>query len=305
MSGSQAAGIVVGVDGTTASSAALVFALCEGARRSSEVEVVTAWAFDGPDDDFRGWESLRESAARAQDVAVTAALATVAAPALLSRSVVEGAAGPELLHAAHEADYLVVGKTLGSTTQPDPTGSVREYCLSHASMPVLVVPERVGASRLDPHAGSRLSGLMMRLEDDSPDAQPRPRRFEELTVDECWSLLASRPVGRIGYTGTHGPQVLPVNHSARDGTIVFRTAAYNSLARDVRGNRVAFEVDELDDASATGWSVLAVGYATFVEDPDDLVKVWDGGAEPWAPGTRTLCVSITPETVTGRRITVS
>lgn len=146
----------------------------------------------------------------------------------------------------------------------------------------------------------------MGILDGSPGEPPRLGGFDELSSDDCWALLGGRAVGRIGFTGTHGPQILPVNHAVDDASIVFRTAAYDSIARDVRGNRVAFEVDELDDGMCTGWSVLAVGYAEMVDDPDELVKLWAGhGAEPWAPGTRTLYLRITPERVTGRRVTAA
>ena len=144
----------------------------------------------------------------------------------------------------------------------------------------------------------------MGILDGHPGKPPRVAGFDELTAEECWELLAAQAVGRIGYTGTHGPQILPVNHAVDGDTIVFRTAAYNSLARDVSGNRVAFEVDDLNEPSCTGSSVLAVGPAEMVNDPDDLVRLWtrDGAAEPWAPGTRTLYIRISPQTVTGRRI---
>ena len=146
----------------------------------------------------------------------------------------------------------------------------------------------------------------MGILDGSPGEAPRMGSFDEITVDECWRLLASKPVGRVGYTGSRGPQVLPVNHVVHDGTIVFRCAAYSGLARDVQGARVAFQVDQVDDASRTGWSVLVVGSAELVHDPDELVELWTGGAaHPWAPGTRTVYVRITAREVTGRQVTAT
>ncbi|MDQ3592175.1 MAG: universal stress protein [Actinomycetota bacterium] len=144
MAGSQAAGIVVGVDGTPASREALVFALREGALRGSAVEVVTAWAFEGPYDGQLTQDLIghaRRNAERAQDEAITAALTTVAAPPLLSRTVVEGAAGPELLRVAGAAEYLVVGHGHKNIAQRTLLGSVSRHCVQHAPIPVLVVPE--------------------------------------------------------------------------------------------------------------------------------------------------------------------
>jgi len=146
----------------------------------------------------------------------------------------------------------------------------------------------------------------MGIVDGSPAEPPRLGGFDELSADDCWWLLGTRAVGRIGYSGSHGPQILPVNHAVHDRGIVFRTAAYNSMARDVRGSQVAFEVDEMDDASCTGWSVLAVGHAEIVDDADDLVQLWSAdAAEPWPPGTRTLYIRITPDRITGRRVTAA
>ncbi len=132
---------------------------------------------------------------------------------------------------------------------------------------------------------------------------PTQHRFDELPAAECLHLLAGKAVGRLGFTGPRGPQILPINHAVRGSEVVFRTAAYNSIAGYVRGSRVAFEVDEIDDSTRTGWSVLVVGTARPITEPDELVEVWrHEGPEPWAPGTRTLYMAISPERITGRRI---
>ena len=165
MSGLQKAGIVVGVDGTAASGAALAFALREGGLRGSAVEVVTAWVFEGPYDGLLAQDLVdqaRHNAERAQDVAVTMALAMVVAPPLLSRTVVRGAAGPELLRAARGAKYLVVGNGRKNLAERALLGSVSRYCIQHAQIPVLVVPEAevAGVSRRapDPQVSARAVG---------------------------------------------------------------------------------------------------------------------------------------------------
>lgn len=141
---------------------------------------------------------------------------------------------------------------------------------------------------------------------DLSGGRPRGGRLEALTSTECWRLLASRPVGRIGFTAARGPQILPVNHAVHDRSIVFRTAPYNSIAENARDARIAIEVDAFDEQAATGWSVLAVGLAVVVHDADELVDLWgSGGAEPWAPGSRPLYVRMTPDQLSGRRIHAS
>jgi len=127
------------------------------------------------------------------------------------------------------------------------------------------------------------------------------QRAETLSLAECWTLLRSARMGRVGLWDDRGPQVLPVNHNVVDETIVFRTDLYSSLAEGSRGSRVAFEADELDDRMESGWSVLVVGRAEHVEDPAELAALHARLDEPWAPGSRPLVARIVPDQVTGRR----
>ena len=123
----------------------------------------------------------------------------------------------------------------------------------------------------------------------------------EIDEQECWQLLADAEVGRIGFVGADGPAVLPVNHVVVDGEVVFRTAPFNSIAAAVEGARVAFEVDEIDPVTRSGWSVLVQGRAAFMDPADELPPDRDH-PEPWLAGARWLHVRITPSSVTGRRI---
>ena len=66
-------------------------------------------------------------------------------------------------------------------------------------------------------------------------AQNAPlRRLVELTPDECWQLAGSCPVGRLAWTTTHGPMVIPVNFTVDGDTVHIRTAAYSQAARSFR-----------------------------------------------------------------------
>ena len=127
--------------------------------------------------------------------------------------------------------------------------------------------------------------------------------FEELSRDECLRLFQTKTVGRVAFSAPSGPQIFPVNYAISNETVVFRTAAYSSLAANLSNTRAAFEVDDIDDYQHAGWSVLAVGLAALVDDPDELVDLWrDDAPEPWAAGLRTLFVRITPDQITGRRV---
>jgi nitroimidazol reductase NimA-like FMN-containing flavoprotein (pyridoxamine 5'-phosphate oxidase superfamily) len=126
-------------------------------------------------------------------------------------------------------------------------------------------------------------------------------RTEKLEPKECLALLSSVRVGRVGWSGPLGPQVLPVNHRVLDGAVVFRTDLYSAIADGTREGVAAFEADELEDRMQSGWSVLVVGRSEHLEDPAEIREVFRRLDEPWAPGSRQLVVRIVPAQVSGRR----
>ena len=139
--------------------------------------------------------------------------------------------------------------------------------------------------------------------DDHPSRWFEPALFQHLPTEECRELLAAKSVGRVGFNGPDGPQILPVNHVLYRDSIFFRTAVDSALSRAMPDSRVAFEVDDIDEFMQRGWSVLAVGDADLVDDPDLLVELWgDRGPKPWAVGTRTQVVRIRTSRLTGRRV---
>ena len=84
--------------------------------------------------------------------------------------------------------------------------------------------------------------------------------FERLDVPECLHLLRTGGVGRVVWQDDdEGLTVLPVNYRVIGDSVVFRTSAASTLVRRTRPTRVAFQVDEIDHATAVGWSVLVRG----------------------------------------------
>ena len=84
---------------------------------------------------------------------------------------------------------------------------------------------------------------------------------------------------------------------AVDGrTIKIRTAAYSAMVQKADVERVAFQVDRIDEATHTGWSVLARGRAEVrYGEPED-----ESGPEPWPRGPRSATVVIDVDEITGR-----
>ncbi|MFN3215123.1 MAG: pyridoxamine 5'-phosphate oxidase family protein [Acidimicrobiales bacterium] len=129
--------------------------------------------------------------------------------------------------------------------------------------------------------------------------------IDALDTDECWRLISRSTVGRLAVAISNHPDIFPVNYVVDDGTIVVNTAPGTKLAAAVLGRGVAFEVDELDHATHTGWSVVVKGTASEIEDLAGLMDAEELGIETWATSDKTRFLRITPDEVTGRRITRS
>ncbi|WP_371483809.1 pyridoxamine 5'-phosphate oxidase family protein [Kitasatospora sp. NBC_00315] len=132
-------------------------------------------------------------------------------------------------------------------------------------------------------------------------ASPRPVLIH-LNGAECWDLLGSHGVGRIALPGEPGPVVLPVNYTVDVETVVYRTNPRGAAAVEA-GTGLSFQADRIDDRLSQGWSVLVVGTAEHIEDPETVRLLTEAkAAEPWAGGSRPLWIRIRPERVSGRRI---
>jgi hypothetical protein len=126
--------------------------------------------------------------------------------------------------------------------------------------------------------------------------------LQRLSRDDCLTLMASVPVGRIVYTRRALPAVDLVNFALDHGDIVIRTDRGGKLAAATRGAVVAFEADQLDPAGQAGWSVTAVGPSSEVTDPGELARLAAIGLRSWAPGTRDHFIRISPVMLNGRRL---
>ena len=127
-----------------------------------------------------------------------------------------------------------------------------------------------------------------------------PSHIMEIDPDECLELASSRSVGRVAYSDKDGPLALPVNYVVDGGDVLFRISAHSSLAQHLRSGPASFEIDEIDDYTQSGWSVLIRGTAAFIEY-DHLAELSERPV-PWAEGSRTFHVRITPSSITGRRL---
>ncbi|GAA2263823.1 pyridoxamine 5'-phosphate oxidase family protein [Streptomyces atrovirens] len=111
------------------------------------------------------------------------------------------------------------------------------------------------------------------------------------------------PVGRVVYTRQALPAVLPIGFSLdTDASVLLRTSPHSELVRAIGGVVVAFEADEFDVASRSGWSVIVTGTATVVTDSAEEERLSETGPTPWMPLQDSVIVRIEAELVTGREL---
>jgi uncharacterized protein len=126
--------------------------------------------------------------------------------------------------------------------------------------------------------------------------------LELLSEEAARRLLAGGEVGRVGICIGALPAIFPVNYRLIDGAIVFWTSPGSKMSAAAEGAVVAFEVDDYQLADRTGWSVLAVGRAEVVSDPDMAARVKATYLQPFVDGRCDTLVRIEPTFLSGRRL---
>ena len=114
-----------------------------------------------------------------------------------------------------------------------------------------------------------IGGLRLRPQEPDP-------RLEVLAEGECRRLLAEHHLGRLALVDGKGLVIVPVNYVLDGEGPVFRTDPGSKLDAAAEAAQVAFEVDAVDEATRTGWSMLVRGALAEVTDPDDLPFTWWG-----------------------------
>ena len=135
---------------------------------------------------------------------------------------------------------------------------------------------------------------------DDPDAH-----IDVLTPSQCWELLRTQVVGRLGVAIMNRPDIFPVNFIVDHGSIVFRTDEGTKLAAAVLGTAVAFEADHYDPSAGVAWSVVVKGEAIEIEKMLDVFDAADLPLFPWQVAPKHRFVRVNPGEVTGRRFRVN
>ncbi|MEV7775057.1 universal stress protein [Kitasatospora sp. NPDC086791] len=131
--------VIVGLDGSLGSLAALDRAVTEATARGAVLVPVTAWQ-PSDTDGLRPFSELEHAARRRVDTAFEQAFGTYPAHLIIRPVVVRGEAGPALLSAVtSRSDLVVVGAVGHRRFRHAPHGSIARYCRAHAACPVITV----------------------------------------------------------------------------------------------------------------------------------------------------------------------
>ena len=299
--------VVVGVDGSPASLAALGRGVEEAILRHAVLHVVHAWQypFDMTATSYTAVPvpagEMEQWAEQVIDDALAAA--GVDDKVEVVRQATNGGASLVLAEAARGAQLLVVGTRGHSRLTGLFLGSVSQYLAVHAPCPVLVVHGPGDGAA--PVADSALAVPEGRAPASPPGAVGAPGSPEllEIPEDECLALLGGRRVGRLVVVRDGLPQAYPVNYVLDGRTVALRTDPGLLLDWATLG-KVAFEVDQIDEDSHEGWSVVVHGVGRDVTDGVDAwsERVRAHPLEPWAGGDRRHWVAIAGAQFTGRRL---
>jgi uncharacterized protein len=127
--------------------------------------------------------------------------------------------------------------------------------------------------------------------------------LEILPFAACLRLLASVPVGRLGFLADGEIVILPVNHLMDGSDVIFRTGSGSKLSSLDGRNLIGFEADHYDTMTHSGWSVVISGFTEVVESDTEIDRFERLGLQSWGGGAAgdPHWVRIRPTSVTGRR----
>jgi nucleotide-binding universal stress UspA family protein len=144
--------IVVGIDGSHSSEAALNWALRQADLTGSTIQAVTTWEW--PTGGGMGMATPTGFDPKADATKVLSDAIASAEPGhddvSIESTIVGGPAGMALVEASRGADLLVVGSRGHHELVSVVLGSVSEHCVTHAHSPVLVVRDGEAVSPGDP-----------------------------------------------------------------------------------------------------------------------------------------------------------
>lgn len=128
---------------------------------------------------------------------------------------------------------------------------------------------------------------------------------EILDSEECWKLLERTSVGRLGVVIDGQPDVFPVGFKVDGQGLVFRTGSGTKLQAIEANSLVALEADSVSAEFGLAWSVVVKGRAVEDDAAGPALNETRRGLFPWQGVGQDYLIRIVPQSVTGRRFTLS
>jgi hypothetical protein len=117
----------------------------------------------------------------------------------------------------------------------------------------------------------------------------QPAHAGPITAAECWSWLAARTEGRLGYRSGRGPRWVVVSYRvARDGTILIQIPEFNEIGQYAPGAQVTLEVDGVTGPGERQ-TLRVQGRADLRTGPTPAGSA-GGWSERWPPGVHASIV---------------
>ncbi len=124
-----------------------------------------------------------------------------------------------------------------------------------------------------------------------------------LSNEECFELIKTQEVGRLGVIVDVQPLIFPVNYIFDDRAIIFKTTIGTKFTH-ASLDKVVFEVDSVDYATRTGWSIIIEGVARDITNAIDSISESERHLKfnSWITNDDEHYVRIHISSISGRRI---
>jgi len=128
---------------------------------------------------------------------------------------------------------------------------------------------------------------------------PAMGNTETLEEDECWRLLAVSTVARLAVTSDDGPDIFPINHLVKSGSLFFRSSPGKKIVSLTEHPLVAAEVDGTD--GGLRFSVVIRGEAHRLNDDAEILASGISQLKTMSGSEKWNYFELKPRTVTGKR----
>ena len=117
---------------------------------------------------------------------------------------------------------------------------------------------------------------------------------------ECWALLRRAGKGVVATAADSKADLFPVNYLIDGETLLFRSAPGTKLDQIAAAPDVAFIIE--GHGTDGYWSVVMRGTAELLSDQVEIIGSGALELAPWAAGEKRNFVRVTPQTISGRRV---